>query len=92
MNIKYSRAFALLNASTVWSWASTFGHGSVIELTTYTTEVELSVHLPYDKFVKEREDDKYKQVVAAGAKITWIDCPHLRMWNLRIKWNFNTDY
>ena len=85
MNIKYSRAFALLNASTVWQWASTFGHGSIIELTTYTTEVELSVHFPYDKFEKEREFERFKQVMAAGAEVEWINCPHLRMWDLHIR-------
>ena len=92
MNSKSNRALALLNASTVWTWASTFGHGSVIELTNYTTEAELSVHLPYDKFVKEKEEEAYKHVVSAGAKFEWINCPHLRMWNLRITWNFKTNY
>lgn len=92
MNIKYSRAFALLNASTVWSWASTFGHGTVIELTTWSHEVTLFVHLPYDSFCLERELEKFKGIVCAGAQIKYEDRPDLQIYVLRIEWDFDTEF
>lgn len=92
MNSKSNRAFALLNASTVWSWASTFGHGSVIELTTWSSSATLFVHLPYDSFHLDRELVKFRNVVSAGAKIKYEDRPHLQIYVLRIEWNFDTEY
>jgi hypothetical protein len=92
MNKKSNRAFALLNASTVWSWASTFGHGSIIELTTWPTGVTLIVHLPYDSFDLGRELVKFKRIVSAGAKIEYEDRPHLQVNVLRIEWSFDTEY
>ncbi len=92
MNSKSNRAFALLNASTVWSWASTFGHGSVIELTSWSSEVTLFVHLPYDSFDLERELEKFKSIVCAGAKITYDNRPDLQIYVLRIEWKFDTEF
>lgn len=92
MNSKSNRAFALLNASTVWAWASTFGHGSIIELTTWSSEVTLFVHLPYESFDLDRELEKYKSVVSAGAQIKYEDRPDLQIYVLRIEWNFDTNY
>lgn len=92
MNSKSNRAIALLNASTVWSWASTFGHGSVIELTTWSSSVTLFVHLPYDSFDLDREIEKYKNVVSIGAKITHENRPDLQIYVLRIEWNFDTEF
>ena len=92
MNIKYRRAFALLNASTVWSWASTFGHGSVIELTTWSSSVTMYVHLPYDSFDLDRELEKFKSIVCAGAQIKYDDRPDLQIYVLRIEWKFDTEY
>ena len=92
MNIKYSRAFALLNASAVWSWASTFGHGSVIELTTWSSSVTLFVHLPYDSFDFDRELEKFKSLVCAGAQFKYENRPDLQIYVLRIEWNFDTMY
>lgn len=92
MNSKSNRAFALLNASTVWTWASTFGHGTIIELTTWPTSVGLVVHLPYDSFCFDRELVAFKRVVSAGAQIEYDDRPHLRLYVLRIEWRFDTEY
>lgn len=92
MNSKTNRAFALLNASAVWTWASTFGHGSVIELTTWSSSVTLFVHLPYDSFDLDREIEKYKDVVSVGAQIKYEDRPDLQIYVLRIEWKFDTEY
>lgn len=92
MNSKSNRAFALLNASTVWSWASTFGHGTILELTTWSTSVGLVAHLPYDSFCLDRELVAYKRVVSAGAQIKYEDRPDLQIYVLRIEWNFDTEY
>lgn len=92
MNSKSNRAIALLNASTVWSWASTFGHGSVIELTTWSSSVTLFVHLPYDSFDLDREIEKYKNVVSIGAKIKYEDRPDLQIYVLRIEWEYDHNY
>lgn len=92
MKSKSNRAFALLNASTVWTWASTFGHGSYIRLTAYTTCVELEVDLSYDSFHLDRELVKYKQVVSNGAKFRFVDRPDLRINVLYITWDYDTEY
>lgn len=92
MNSKSNRAIALLNASTVWAWASTFGHGSVIELTTWSSSVTLFVHLPYDSYVLDRELEKFKDVVSAGAKIKYEDRPDLQIYVLRIEWKYDHEY
>lgn len=92
MNSKNNRAIALLNASTVWAWASTFGHGSVIELTTWSSSVTLFVHLPYDSYVLDRELEKFKGVVSAGAKIKYEDRPDLQIYVLRIEWEYDHEY
>ena len=92
MNKKANRAFALLNASAVWTWASTFGHGSIIELTTYSTCVELVVLLPYDSFHLDRELVKFKKVVSVGAKIVYEDRPDLKIYILHIEWNYDTNF
>lgn len=92
MNSKSNRAFALLNASTVWSWASTFGHGSVIELTSWSSSATLFVHLPYDSFSLDRELVAYKRIVSAGAQIKYEDRPDLQIYVLRIEWKFDTNY
>lgn len=85
-----SREAALFNAQSVWGWATMFGHGSIIELTSFTTDVTLSVHFPYSDFDKDREDQKYRSVVMAGAKFHWTDRPDLQIWTLHIEWHFET--
>lgn len=92
MNSKTNRAFALLNASSVWTWAATFGHGSIMELTAWSTSVTLFVHLPYDSFDLDRELEAYKRVVSVGAEIKYEDRPDLQIYVLRIEWMFNTEY
>ena len=85
-----SREAALFNAQSVWGWATMFGHGSIIELTSFSCCVSMAVHFPYDKFDKVREDQKYRSVVMAGAKIEWTNRPDLQIWNLHIEWDFET--
>lgn len=85
-----SRESALFNAQSVWGWATMFGHGSIIEMTLFSFSVTLSVHFPYDKFDKDREDQKYRSVVMAGADFKWTNRPDLQIWVLCIEWNFET--
>lgn len=85
-----SREAALFNAQSVWGWATMFGHGSIIEMTLFSFSVTLSVHFPYDKFDKDREDQKYRSVVMAGADFKWTNRPDLQIWVLGIEWNFET--
>ena len=92
MNSKSNRAFALLNASTVWAWASSFGHGSVIELTTSSSSATLFVYLSYDSFCLDRELVAFKKVISAGAQIKYEDRPDLQIYVLRIEWSFDTEY
>lgn len=92
MNSKSNRAFALLNSSFVWTWASTLGHGSIIELTTWSSSVTLFVHLPYDSFNLDSELALFKSIVSKGAQIKYEDRPHLQVYVLRIEWNFDTEY
>lgn len=92
MNSKTKRAFALLNAQSVWSWASAFNHGSVIELTTWSSSVTLFVHLPYDSYDLECELENYRRVVSEGAQIKYENRPDLQIYVLRIEWKFDTEY
>lgn len=80
---------ALMNAQNVWSWACFFGHGDIVSLTKNTCGVQLEIHFPYDKFDKEREDAKVRNVVTAGAKFTWSNYPDLKVNILYITWSFN---
>lgn len=80
---------ALLNAQNVWAWASFFGHGSIIGLTKYELSVELTIHFPYDKFDKSREDEMVRNVVVAGAHIEWSDSPKYQVYLLSITWRFD---
>lgn len=80
---------ALVNAQSVFSWAVLFGHGKLHQLTNWCVEVELSVHFPYREFNREREDDKFRSVVMAGAEIEWDDRPDLQIEVLTIKWHYS---
>ena len=62
---------ALLNAQTVWAWATFFGRGDIVSLTKYTSNVQLEIHFPNDKFIKEREDEKFRHIVTHGADFRW---------------------
>lgn len=84
-----TKSDALLNAVSVYSWASLFGHGSLIQLTNWTTDIELQVHFDYGDFNIDREDDYYRSVVIAGAKMKWESRDDLRIDILRITWVFD---
>ena len=80
---------ALVNAQSVYSWAVLFGHGSSHVLTNRRSEIVLVVHFPYDQFDHDREYEKYKSVVMAGADFKWEDRPDLQIWVLRITWRYS---
>lgn len=80
---------ALMNAQTVWAWASFFGHGDIVSLTKTKFSVQLEVHFPRDKFDKDREDAKIRNVTTAGANFRWADLPDLQVDVLLITWSFN---
>lgn len=86
-----SRESTLFNAQSVWGWATMFGHGSIISLTAFSSIVNMSIHFPYHDFDKDREDQKYRSVVMAGAEFEWVDFPDLKIWELRIIWKFETN-
>ena len=79
---------ALVNAQGVYSWAMLFGHGALHQLTNWCSELELTVHFPYDQFVHDREDEKYRSVVMAGAEFEWTDRPDLQIEVLQIRWHY----
>ena len=79
---------ALVNAQSVFSWAVLFGHGRLHELTNWCSEFGMVIHFPYGEFLREREDEKYKSVVMAGAEFEWEDCPNLKIEILRIVWHY----
>lgn len=80
---------ALVNAQSVFAWAVFFGHGSLHQLTNWCNEVELTVHFPYGEYNHEREDEKYRSVVTAGAKIEWTERDDLQIEVLSIKWPYS---
>lgn len=80
---------ALVNAQGVYSWAMLFGHGKLHELTNWCDEITLNVHFPYGEFDRDREDDKYRSVVMAGADFIWEDRPDLKIEVLRIRWHYS---
>lgn len=80
---------ALVNAQSVFSWAVLFGHGTLHELINYSSDIELNVHFPYDRFDHDREYEKYKSVVIAGANFKWEDRSDLQIWVLRITWRYS---
>lgn len=80
---------ALVNAQGVYSWAMLFGLGSLHQLTNCCSELELTVHFPYDQFVHDREDEKYRSVVMAGAEFEWTDRPDLQIEVLQIRWHYS---
>lgn len=84
-----TKSDAFMNAQSVFSWAILFGHGKLHQLTNWCAEVELTVHFPYGEFNHEREDDKFRSVVMAGAKIVWDDRPDLQIEVLNIKWHYS---
>lgn len=79
---------ALVNALSVYSWAVFFGHGKLHELINWCDGIDLNVHFPYGEFDRDREDDKYKSVVMAGADIEWENRPDLKIEVLKIKWHY----
>lgn len=80
---------ALVNAQSVFSWAVFFGHGTLHQLTSWCSEMELTVHFPYGEFNHEREDNKFRSVVVAGAKFDWSDRDDLKIEVLSIKWHYS---
>lgn len=80
---------ALVNAQSVFSWAVLFGHGTLHELTNWRTEIGLNVHFPYDQFDHDREYEKYKSVVMAGADFKLENRPDLQIWVLRKTWHYS---
>lgn len=79
---------ALVNAQSVYAWAVLFGHGSLHQLIDWSCEIELTVHFKYGEFVRDREDQKYRSVVMAGAEFEWTDRPDLQIEVLAIKWHY----
>lgn len=84
-----TKSDALVNAKTVFSWAVLFGHGSLHELTNWTSEIEMNVHFPYYSFDRGRVNQKFRSVVMAGAEMKWEDRPDLAIWILRISWRYS---
>lgn len=84
-----TKSDALVNAQSVYSWAMLFGHGQLHQLTNWCVEIELSVHFPYNEYVRDREDDKFRSVVMAGAKFKWVDRPDLKIEVLIITWHYS---
>lgn len=80
---------ALVNAQSVYSWAVLFGHGELHDLTYWGTWFCLIAHFPYDSFDRGRENQKFRQVVMAGAEIVWEPRPDLGIWVLRISWRYS---
>lgn len=80
---------ALVNAQGVFAWAVLFGHGSLFDLTDYGSSIVLSVHFPYSQFDHDREDDKYKSVVMAGAHFKWYNRPDLKIEVFEISWHYS---
>lgn len=80
---------ALLNAQTVWAWATFFGHGDIVSLTMYSHSVNLEIHFPNDKFIKEREDERIRNVVSLGADFRWDFNLEYHVDILYITWNFD---
>lgn len=80
---------ALVNAQSVFSWAVLFGHGSLHQLTNWCDEIEIAVHFKYGEYDHDREDEKYRSVVMAGAKFEWNDRPDLQIEVLCIKWHYS---
>jgi len=80
---------ALLNAQTVWAWASFFGHGDIVSLTSYKYSVDLEVHFPRDKFDKDREDAEIRDITMAGANFRWFYYPEDKLDVLHITWSFD---
>lgn len=84
-----TKSDALVNAQSVFSWAVLFGHGSLHQLTDWGMEIELNVHFRYGEFIREREDDKFKSVVMAGAEFKWTDRPDLKIEVLSITLHYS---
>lgn len=83
------RYAALMNAQNVWAWATFFGHGDVVCLTKNDFCVQLAIRFPYDKFVKDREDDKVRNVTVEGAIFRWENVSELECDILHITWKFD---
>lgn len=77
---------ALMNAQNAWAWATFFGHGDIVSLDKNRYSVMLEIHYPYDKFDKDREDAKIRNVVTAGAEFSWSALPEYQVNVLRITW------
>lgn len=80
---------AFMNAQSVWAWATFFGHGDVVSLTKYSYHVDLEMHFPRDKFNKDREDAKIRNVTTAGANFRWYEYPEEQIDVLHITWSFD---
>ncbi len=80
---------ALVNAQGVYAWALLFGHGTLHELTNWSTEISLNVHFAYGQFDHDRENEIFKSVVMAGARFDWEDRPDLQIEVLRIIWHYS---
>lgn len=80
---------ALVNAQSVFSWAVLFSHGTLHELTNWSTEITLNVHFAYGQYDHDRENEKFKSVVMAGAQFDWEDRPDLQIEVLRIRWRYS---
>lgn len=80
---------ALVNAQGVYAWAMLFSRGTLHELTNWCSEFELNVHFPYSSFDRGRENQKWRQVVIAGAEMKWEARPDLQIWVLRITWHYS---
>lgn len=78
-----------MNAQTVWAWASFFGRGDIVSLTKYKHCVQLEIHFPNDKFFKDREDERIRDVVMLGADFRWDFNLEYHVDILYITWSFD---
>lgn len=83
------RYAALMNAQNVWAWATFFGHGDIVSLTTNTFSVSLEIQFPRDRFFKDREDETIRKVTVAGANFRWGELSKHQVDVLFITWNFD---
>lgn len=84
-----TESYALVNAQSVFAWAMFFGHGTLHQLTNWSSEIELTVHFPFGEFDRERENGNFRALVIEGAEIEWIDRPDLQVEVLYIKWHYS---
>ena len=79
---------ALLNAQNVWAWAVFFGLGSYVSLSKFNRFVQLEIHFPFDKYIKDSVDEQIRKVTTKGADFRWDVLSHPAVDILYITWSF----